>query len=209
MIEMNCARAGEGALKAALMDSMFRLRARVFAERLGWDVRVEQGREHDWFDLIGPHYLVAHFGGPQPQALGCCRLLPSTGPNMLRDVFAGLLGLEEVPAAADVLEVSRFAVDERCTAGGCGFSQVPAALVAAALLESASLGARSLVGVTSAAFERMLQGLGIELRRLAQPRRIGSVMSLAFELPLHADNLAIADRLALPKSAVAALPRAA
>jgi len=201
MIELSFARAGEGALQAALMDSMFRLRARVFAERLRWDVRVEQGREHDWFDLIGPRYLIAHSGGGLPQALGCCRLLPSTGPNMLRDVFAGLLDVDAVPAGPDVLEVSRFAVDDECTAGGCGFSQVPAALVAAALTESAAQGARSLIGVTSAAFERMLLGLGVELRRLARPRRIGSVMSLAFELPLHADNLAAAARHALPARA--------
>jgi acyl homoserine lactone synthase len=209
MIEMSFARAGEGALQATLMDSMFRLRARVFAQRLGWDVRVEQGREHDWFDLIGPRYLVAHSGGAQAQALGCCRLLPSTGPNMLRDVFAGLLGVDSVPAAPDVLEVSRFAVDDACTAGGCGFSQVPAALVSSALCESAAIGARSLVGVTSAAFERMLLGLGIELRRLARPRRIGSVMSLAFELPLHADNLAIAGRHLRAMPQALSMPRAA
>jgi acyl homoserine lactone synthase len=84
MIEISIARAGEGALSAALMDSMFRLRTEVFCERLGWDVRVEQGREHDWFDLIGPRYLVAHTPGSAARAVGCCRLLPSQGPNMLR-----------------------------------------------------------------------------------------------------------------------------
>lgn len=189
MIEISIARAGEGALSAALMDSMFRLRTEVFCERLGWEVRVEQGREHDWFDLIGPRYLVAHTGASHGRAVGCCRLLPSLGPNMLRDVFPQLLDGRSAPAAPEILEVSRFAVSDTCTAGGAGFSAVPARMVSAALQDSARRGAEALVGVTSAAFERMLLGLGIELRRLGRPQRIGRVMSLAFELPLHAANL--------------------
>lgn len=200
MIEISIARAGEGALSAALMDSMFRLRTEVFSERLGWEVRVEQGREHDWFDLIGPRYLVAHSGGMQSKALGCCRLLPTLGPNMLRDIFPDLLDGAPAPAAVDLLEVSRFAVSELCTQGGFGFSSVPAAMVASVLQDSAQRGARALVGVTSAAFERMVLGLGIELFRLGRPRRIGRVMSLAFELPLHAGNLQAAARHASPWS---------
>ena len=89
------ARAGDCGLGAPLLDSMYRLRAQVFRQRLGWDVRVEDGREHDWFDLIGPYYLVAHDGAQN--ALGCCRLLPSVGPNMLRDVFPSLLDGGPVP----------------------------------------------------------------------------------------------------------------
>lgn len=194
MIEISIARAGEGALSAGLMDSMFRLRAEVFRERLGWDVRVEQGREHDWFDLIGPRYLVAHGGGAGPHAVGCCRLLPTLGPNMLRDIFPELLDGAPAPAAADLVEVSRFAVSDLCTRGGVGFSELPARMVSAVLQDSALRGARAVVGVTSAAFERMLLGLGLEVHRLGRARRIGRVMSLAFELPLHAANLrAVAD----------------
>jgi len=198
MIEISIARAGEGALQAPLMDSMFRLRTEVFSERLGWDVRVEHGREHDWFDLIGPRYLVAHTLDAAPRALACCRLLPANGPNMLRDVFSELLDGAPAPAGCDVLEVSRFAVTGTCTEPGMGFSEVPAALVAATLQQSAALGARALVGVTSAAFERMLLGMGLELVRLGRARRIGRVMSLAFSLPLHASNLRTAAAFGLP-----------
>lgn len=203
MIEIITGRAGEGALQAALVESMYRLRAEVFHQRLGWDVRVEQGREYDWFDLIGPRYVVAQ--APGQEALACCRLLPTTGPNMLRDVFPQLADECGVPVASDLLEVSRFAVSERCTEGGFGFSDLPAAMVAAALELGASQGARALVGVTSAAFERMLLGMGLVLRRLGRPRRIGRVMSLAFELPLDAGNLEQARQHAWP----AAIARAA
>jgi N-acyl-L-homoserine lactone synthetase len=78
-------------------------------------------------------------------------------------------------------------------------------MVAAALELGASQGARALVGVTSAAFERMLLGMGLVLRRLGRPRRIGRVTSLAFELPLDAGNLEQARQHAWP----AAIARAA
>lgn len=189
MIRMTVARAGEAGLQAPLLDSMYRLRADVFHRRLGWDVRVEGGREHDWFDLIGPHYLVARATGDATRAIGCCRLLPTLGPNMLRDVFPQLLDGSVVPASDHEWEVSRFAVDEAHTQGGACFSALPAAMVAQALHFGAERELSALVGVTSAAFARMLVQLGLQVDVLGNPRRIGRVMSLAFRLPLHECNL--------------------
>lgn len=183
------ARAGEAGLNAPLLDSMYRLRAEVFHDRLGWDVRVEGGREHDWFDLIGPHYLVARSSGNLAQAIGCCRLLPTVGPNMLRDVFPCLLDGAPAPCDEHEWEVSRFAVAESHTRGGNGFSHLPAAMVAQSLRFGAEHGLSALVGVTSAAFARMLGQLGLQVDVLGTPRRIGRVMSLAFRLPLHERNL--------------------
>lgn len=180
-------RAGEPGLRAGLIESMYRLRCDVFHDRLRWDVRVENGREYDWFDLIGPHYVVAHRG--DETAIGCCRLLPTLGPNMLRDIFPFLVDGDAPPAVESVWEVSRFAVAEDCTQGGYGFSEIPAALVAAAVRFAAANRAEALVGVTSMAFERMLSKMGLRVLRLGEPRRIGRVMSLAFHLPIDEENL--------------------
>ena len=204
MTRITVARAGEAGLNAPLLDSMFRLRADVFHGRLGWDVRVEGGREHDWFALIGPHYLVARAPDDNTTALGCCRLLPTLGPNMLRDVFPGLLDGAPVPASAEEWEVSRFAVAEAHTQGGAGFSELPAAMVAESLRFGAERDLRALVGVTSAAFARMLGQLGLQVDVLGTPRRIGRVMSLAFRLPLHASNLAAVGAQASARQARAA-----
>jgi acyl homoserine lactone synthase len=188
MITIRMGRAGEPGMGAGVLDRMFRLRAEVFAGRLGWDVQVRDGREHDWFDVLGPRYVLLQDPVAQ-RVLGCCRLLPTLGPNMLRDVFPELLDGDPAPQGEEVCEVSRFAVAQDCTRPGQGFSAAPAALVAAALHGARAAGARRMVGVTSAAFERMLRGLGLELQRLGRPRRIGEVMSLAFDLPLDAGNL--------------------
>jgi acyl homoserine lactone synthase len=181
-------RAGEHGLGASLLDSMYRLRCDVFHDRLQWEVRVEHGREHDWFDLIGPHYLIAHEG--PATALGCCRLLPTLGPNMLRDIFPFLLDGKAAPAAAGVWEVSRFAISQRCAGDGFGFGEVPASMLADMFRFADANGVHEIVGVTSAPVERMLRHLGLRVQRLGESRRIGKVMSLAFSMPVK-DNLQV------------------
>ena len=65
-----------------LMDEMFRLRARVFRDRLGWDVRVADGQERDKYDDEGPVYLI-YADDEGRKVKGCLRLLPTTGPTVL------------------------------------------------------------------------------------------------------------------------------
>lgn len=64
-----------------LLDSMHRLRAKVFQDRLDWDVDVEQGREVDEFDAYCPTYILAVTR--TRVVVGCARLLPATGPMMM------------------------------------------------------------------------------------------------------------------------------
>lgn len=189
MASITTGRAGENGLRAPLLDSMYRLRSDVFRRRLGWDVRVEDGREHDWFDLIGPHYVVVHDNASR--ALGCCRLLPTLGPNMLRDIFPELLDGAPAPASASIWEVSRFALCEEHSQGGFGFSAISSSLIAETFRFIAAQGADTLVGVTSAPFERMMRHMGLQVERLGKPRRIGKTISLAFRMPV-AENLAVA-----------------
>lgn len=181
-------RAGEPGLGAPLLDSMYRLRCAVFHERLHWNVHVEHGREHDWFDLIGPHYIVAHESAST--ALGCCRLLPTTGPNMLRDIFPFLLADGRAPSSPAIWEVSRFAIDPRGAAEGFGFGAIAAGMLAEMFRFAGARQVDTLVGVTSAPVERLLRHLGLIVERLGPPQRIGEVMSLAFRMPV-AENLRV------------------
>lgn len=181
-------RAGEPGLGAPLLDSMYRLRCAVFHERLRWSVHVEHGREHDWFDLIGPHYLIAHQNASV--AFGCCRLLPTTGPNMLRDIFPFLIENGRAPASPAIWEVSRFAIDPRASGEGFGFGAIAAGMLAEMFRFSGARQVETLVGVTSAPVERLLRHLGLVVERLGPPQRIGEVMSLAFRMPV-AENLRV------------------
>jgi N-acyl-L-homoserine lactone synthetase len=45
--------------ESKLVDAHHQLRARIFAERLGWEVDVRDGRECDVFDELQPTYILA------------------------------------------------------------------------------------------------------------------------------------------------------
>lgn len=172
----------------SLKESMHRLRAQVFHERLGWAVRCDsQGRELDIFDTLDPLYLVATESPQSTRALGCWRLLPSTGPYMLRDVFPQLLGGHDAPVHQRIWEISRFAVDADAAGGSFGFSELPAGMLRAMVRYAARQGIEAIVGVTSVSIERMLRKLGFDVQRYAPPQRIGSVMSVGFRLPMTSD----------------------
>jgi len=181
-------RAGQGQLDATRLDGMFRLRHSVFNGRLGWAVRSENEREHDWFDLMGPYYLVASDPLLASRVIGCWRLLPTLGPNMLRDIFPQLLDGNAAPAHERVWEISRFAIDKDCAGSGCRFSGLPAEMLREMLRFAVIRGLDSIVGVTSVAIERMLLSLGFKVQRLGRPQRIGNVTSLAFRLPVDIDT---------------------
>jgi len=183
-------RAGQGQLDAARLDGMFRLRHSVFNGRLGWAVRSENEREHDWFDLMGPYYLVASDPLASTRVIGCWRLLPTLGPNMLRDIFPQLLDGAPAPASERTWEISRFAIDKDYAGASCGFSELPADMLRAMLNFAARRGFESIVGVTSVAIERMLVSLGFKVERLGRPQRIGNVNSLAFRLPIDKETQA-------------------
>lgn len=101
-----------------ILDDMFRLRARVFKDRMGWDVAVKNGQEIDMFDGLDPAYVIAL--DDEYRVIGCARLLQTTGPHMLSDVFHGILDGEPPLRSATMWESTRFCVDRDALAGGRG-----------------------------------------------------------------------------------------
>lgn len=70
-----------------LWFGMLRLRALVFKDKLGWNVHVNTaGLEYDRFDTADdePVYVVVAEGD---KVIGSLRLLPTTGPTMMSEVF--------------------------------------------------------------------------------------------------------------------------
>ena len=163
---------------------MFRLRHDTFRVRLGWDVEVtEDGLEKDRFDQEPQaSYILAR--SPEGDVDACWRLLPTLGPNMLRDVFPFLADLEEVPAAPDVWELSRFALaTPRLTASNSevqhSFQPISMALMAEAARFAHEHGVSRYVTVTTVAIERMLQRQGLHVHRLGRPQKVGKVLTVA------------------------------
>lgn len=71
---------------AGLLEQSFRLRKRVFHDCLGWQVDVHRGLERDAYDGLGAVYLV-WCDKDARHLYGTVRLMPTTGPTLLHDVF--------------------------------------------------------------------------------------------------------------------------
>jgi len=82
----------------SLLKQTYALRARVFKDRLGWDVCVENGMETDVYDTLNPSTLVCI--DDDGVVVGSMRILQTTGPNMLADVFSSILQGEAAPRSA-------------------------------------------------------------------------------------------------------------
>ncbi|MGD8429812.1 MAG: acyl-homoserine-lactone synthase [Ectothiorhodospiraceae bacterium] len=176
-------RASEGAFTRSEMEQVFRFRHRIFKERLGWDVRGERGMERDEFDDLDPVHIAVRRSG---DIIAYWRLLPSTGPYMLRDTFSALLRNEAAPCDSGIWELSRFAVDGGGLRGQATFSRVTLDLMRACYRYAESAGIHEFVTVTSVSLERMMRAVGVPLERFGDGRteRVGGLLCVACRVPV-------------------------
>ncbi|MFT8803534.1 MULTISPECIES: acyl-homoserine-lactone synthase [Acetobacteraceae] len=67
-------------------EKMLRARALVFGERMKWDVQIADGKEEDEYDRKhNPLYFIVE--RPDGTHATSMRIIPTTGPTMLRDKF--------------------------------------------------------------------------------------------------------------------------
>lgn len=166
-----------------LIEAMFRMRAAVFAERLGWDVTVANGQEIDRFDAADPLYLLSI--DKQTGALqGAVRLLPTTGPNMLRDVFPVLVpgGAPESPL---IWESSRFAVNPAAfdpvnrAEANHAVNRTTIELLCGIVEVCQRAGIEHIVSVFDARMARIFRSIDCAFEIIGTPTRIGKTMTYA------------------------------
>lgn len=171
-----------------LRTGMHRLRGRVFKERLDWDVSVSDGLEVDQYDTFKPTYLLAL---EQRDVVGCVRLLPTTGRNMLADTFPVLLDGHAAPKATRIWESSRFCVDTKSVVATAenGLREATFLLFAAMIEWGQQRDLDAIATVTDLRMERILRRAGWHLDRLGTPRQIGATKAVAALLPITDDAL--------------------
>jgi N-acyl-L-homoserine lactone synthetase len=162
------------------IDAMFRNRAETFSDRLGWEVEVKDGYERDRFDDANPLYLVS-VDPDTEEYWGSLRLLPTTGPNMLRDVFAQLLDGDFIESAT-IWESSRICAT---TSPGqpdrsrSGVNYALSELILAIGEVAVAAGLTQIVSVFDARIFRVLRAAGCNPEIIGRPQRIGGAMSYA------------------------------
>jgi acyl homoserine lactone synthase len=162
------------------IDAMFRNRAETFSDRLGWEVVVKDGYERDGFDDANPLYVVS-VDPDTEEYWGSLRLLPTTGPNMLRDVFPQLLDGQCIESAT-IWESSRI-----CAAlapgqpdrNKSGVNYVLSELILGIGEVAVAAGLTQIVSVFDARMFRVLRAAGCNPQIIGRPQRIGGAMSYA------------------------------
>ncbi|MDE2324409.1 MAG: GNAT family N-acetyltransferase [Betaproteobacteria bacterium] len=162
-------------LPQSLRNSVGRYRHRVFVEKLEWSVPSKDGIEADQFDRPDTVYVVGRDG--HGHVCGCARLLPTTRPYLLGEVFPQLLNGLAPPASPDVWELSRFAAtdfnSQATSALGKMSSEAAIVLMRASIACAAEQGAKRLIMVTNIGVERLLRRSGFQAHRAGPPTIIG------------------------------------
>lgn len=182
------------AIGAVRRRGMFALRHRVFKERLRWSVASRRGLESDPFDNSRAMYIIDE--DSPSRVRGCMRLLPTTGPYMLAQVFPELLGQASAPCRPDVWEISRFAFDKSAHLAHCqwGFSFRVLNMLAEAVSLALAQGVRRYVFATSVAVQRLMAAQGLNACCMGPVRRVGQVESVAMALEVDPITLQALDQ---------------
>jgi len=158
---------------------MHELRKKVFRDRLNWDVKTLRSWEIDEFDALNPLYLVSI--GAEGSVRGSLRLLPTTGPNMLADVFTELLPDGMHIESATIWESSRFSVDHAAASERSDnlLNRTTGELLTGIVEVGLRAGLTEVVSVYDAMFARILKRAGCAAELIGRPARIGDIMGYA------------------------------
>lgn len=105
----------------ALLDQMFRLRKRVFFDNLQWDVEVSGEAERDRYDDLSPVYVL-WCSDDGRTLLGSMRLMPTTGPTLLHEVFVRTIPQGLSLEAPGIWEATRCCIDADALAAHSPFT---------------------------------------------------------------------------------------
>ncbi|WP_426172936.1 acyl-homoserine-lactone synthase [Massilia sp. TWR1-2-2] len=168
---------------------MHTLRAKVFKDRLGWEVPVLSGMEIDGYDALDPMYMMIREPG-RGTLRGCWRLLPTEGPYMLKDSFPELLHGEIAPQNEHIWELSRFAIQTDCDSR-FGLSQITLESFSEMVLYGRDHGIERYITVTTTSLERLVRRAGVAVTRLGPPVQIGIEMAVALYIDVDATYAAL------------------
>jgi acyl homoserine lactone synthase len=169
--------------------AMHRQRHELFRERMGWDVNSRNGMERDVYDLLNPIYLLSTTQDGEVE--GSWRLLPTTGPYMLRDIFPQLMDGEPIPVHPTIWETSRFAVNSLpdTMSGLRAVSRVTREMFCGLVELCLLFGIREIVTVYDIRIGRLLDRIGCAPFWRSHERKIGNTITVAGRFEISDDVL--------------------
>jgi N-acyl-L-homoserine lactone synthetase len=168
----------------AVMRAMFEARKRVFVDLLGWDLPVLADRyEIDQFDDAHARYLI--LADTDQNHLASARLLPTTRPHILVDLFRNLCEAPP-PTGPDTYEITRFCLDRSLRAPER--RQWRDALIQGLAHYALEHNITTYTGVAEQAWLTQILGFGWHAEPLGPPRRIGVHLLGALKIEISAET---------------------
>jgi acyl homoserine lactone synthase len=165
--------------------SLAQFRHRIFIEKMKWPLAATGDKERDQFDRPDTVYVIAR--DDSKAICGCGRLLPTTSPYLLQEVFPQLMAGAPLPADSEVWELSRFAIDNRDQKLTADEAWAHTCQLVASVVECAlQLGATRLIAFSHIGNKRLLRRMGVNVSRIAPPQWIGGQPVLPFWIELDA-----------------------
>ncbi len=156
-------------------NQLFKYRHEVFVGQLGWELETPNGLDIDQYDHEKTMYVIAK--NDQSDVVGCARLLPTTEPYLLEEIFPELMEGNDLPKSSDIWEISRFSAFDLGTdvGGRTGhqFSSKAAIELLRATIQCAiRRGAKKIISVSPIGIERLLRAAGFAAKRAGSPKNI-------------------------------------
>lgn len=156
-----------------MVDAMHVDRKRIFVDALKWNIPVVDGKyEIDQFDNEDAVYLLA-LDGKKETHLGSVRLLPSSKPHLLGDVFPTLCD-NGVPRGDDIWEITRLCTAPQLRGRDAWFAR---SALAVGMVEFALLyGISKYTCVAEMSWLSSIMAVGWECEPLGLPKEIHGEM---------------------------------
>lgn len=162
-----------------LFEKVWRFRHRHFVERFGWEaLRKPDGREIDQFDTAEAIHLPLI--DEDGHVLGYSRLLKTTAPHLLSDVYPELMDGQTWPTGTTVYEWTRCVAEPNATIGGISASN---ALLTGVLEYCLTAGITALIVETHPKLVQLLVNNDWNVLPLSSPTMLGPDLVL----PIHAE----------------------
>jgi acyl-homoserine lactone synthase len=183
-------RSGGEPLEGEILKQMFEARKQVFVDLLKWDVPVLDGRfEIDEFDDSQATYIIAADG--DGNHLGSARLLPTTRPHILGDLFPELCA-GPVPAGPRIFEITRFCLGRH--QGAAVRRDTRNRLVSGLVSFALEHGIRTYTGVAEMGWLQQILAFGWDCRPLGSPLELGGRLTGALAITVDEETPALLER---------------
>jgi acyl-homoserine lactone synthase len=165
----------------------FRTRHEIYVVERKWrDLARPDGLERDQFDNQDATYILAIDNG---QIVGGSRLVPTTCPHLLSEVFPHLASVRGLPRAVDIYEWTRMFVVKSRREGRTMGGKTRGAVICGVLEHCLENGITGLTAVVEMFWLPLFHSMGWNLIPLGLPELISGEWSIAVKMSINEATL--------------------